>query len=123
MFVPSVGPRRHSVAETRQRAVGAWLAGDALDSRQIALGIGFVLVVRQPRNAFAQTVASPYCVRHAPGAPVSTPLDWKEVRPTLKPVDFNLGNFAKRLAKPDPWADFFKIRQDLMPALKAVRNL
>lgn len=75
------------------------------------------------RNGFAQTVVSPFCVRHAPGAPVSTPLDWKEVRPTLKPVDFNLGNFAKRLAKPDPWADFFKVRQDLMPALKAVRNL
>jgi bifunctional non-homologous end joining protein LigD len=75
------------------------------------------------RNGFAQTVASPYCVRHAPGAPVSTPLDWKEVRPALKPADFNLGNFANRLEKPDPWADFFKSRQDLKPALKAVRNL
>jgi bifunctional non-homologous end joining protein LigD len=75
------------------------------------------------RNGFAQTVVSPFCVRHAPGAPVSTPLDWKEVRPTLKPADFNLGNFARRLEKPDPWADFFKIRQDLGPALKAVRNL
>jgi bifunctional non-homologous end joining protein LigD len=75
------------------------------------------------RNGFAQTVVSPFCVRHAPGAPVSTPLAWKEVRPTLKPVDFNLGNFEKRLEKPDPWADFFASRQDLKPALKAVRNL
>jgi bifunctional non-homologous end joining protein LigD len=75
------------------------------------------------RNGFAQTVASPYCARHAPGAPVSTPLDWKEVRPTLVPADFNLGNFADRLEKPDPWADFFKSRQDLKPALKAMRNL
>jgi bifunctional non-homologous end joining protein LigD len=75
------------------------------------------------RNGFAQTVVSPYSVRHAPGAPVSTPLDWKEVRQTLKPVDFNLGNFEKRLAKPDPWADFFESRQDLKPALRAVKNL
>jgi bifunctional non-homologous end joining protein LigD len=66
---------------------------------------------------------SPFCARHAAGAPVSTPLNWTEVRPNLKPVDFNIGNFEKRLAKPDPWAGFFESRQDLKPALKAVRNL
>jgi len=75
------------------------------------------------RNGFAQTVVSPYCVRRFPRAPVSTPLDWKEVRPALKPSDFNLGNFAARLEKPDPWAGFFARRQDLKPALKAVRSL
>jgi bifunctional non-homologous end joining protein LigD len=75
------------------------------------------------RNGFAQTVVSPLCVRHAPGAPVSTPLAWKEVRPSLKPADFNLGNFAARLKKPDPWSDFFASRQDLKPALKALRSL
>ena len=75
------------------------------------------------RNGFAQTVVTPFCVRHAPGAPVSTPLDWKEVRPALKPADFNLGNFARRLEKPDPWADFFASRQNLTRALKAVKNL
>ncbi len=75
------------------------------------------------RNGFAQTVVSPFCVRHAPGAPVSTPLDWKEVTASLKPADFNLGNFAARLEKTDPWADFFASRQDLKPALKALKNL
>jgi bifunctional non-homologous end joining protein LigD len=75
------------------------------------------------RNGFAQTVVSPFCVRHAPGAPVSTPLDWKEVRPSLKPADFNIGNFADRLKKKDPWEDFFDSRQDLKPAMKAVSRL
>jgi len=75
------------------------------------------------RNGFAQTVVSPFCVRHAPGAPVSTPLDWKEVTPSLKPADFNLGNFEARLKKPDPWADFFESRQPLDRALKALRRL
>jgi bifunctional non-homologous end joining protein LigD len=75
------------------------------------------------RNGFAQTVVSPFCVRHAPGAPVSTPLDWTEVRPTLKPSDFNLGNFEARLKKPDPWADFFESRQSLDRALKALKRL
>lgn len=75
------------------------------------------------RNGFAQTVVSPFCVRHAPGAPVSTPLDWTEVRPTLKPSDFNLGNFEERLKKPDPWAGFFESRQSLDRALKALKRL
>ena len=75
------------------------------------------------RNGFAQTVVSPFCARHAPRAPVSTPLAWKEVSPRLDPGDFNIGNFAKRLERSDPWEDFFASRQDLKPAMKAVRNL
>jgi bifunctional non-homologous end joining protein LigD len=75
------------------------------------------------RNGFAQTVVSPFCVRHAPGAPVSTPLDWKEVAPSLKPADFNLGNFGERLRKADPWAEFFASRRDLKPAIKALKSL
>jgi hypothetical protein len=50
---------------------------------------------------FAQTVVSPYCVRRAAKAPVSTPLAWSEVRPTLDPSEFNLGNFDRRLVKKD----------------------
>jgi bifunctional non-homologous end joining protein LigD len=75
------------------------------------------------RNGFAQTVVSPYSVRRAPKAPVSTPLAWSEVKPTLKPAAFNLGNFGERLAKNDPWADFYDSRQDITGALKAVRSL
>ena len=75
------------------------------------------------RNGFAQTVVSPYSVRRAPKAPVSTPLAWSEVKLSLKPSDFHIGNFAKRLAKKDPWADFFESRQPLEGALKAIRSL
>ena len=75
------------------------------------------------RNGFAQTVASPWCARHAPHAPVSTPLSWKEVLPDLEPSDFNLGNFEERLKRADPWADFFGSRQDLKPAMKALKGL
>jgi bifunctional non-homologous end joining protein LigD len=75
------------------------------------------------RNGFAQTVVSPYCVRRAPKAPVSTPLAWSEVTPTLDPASFNLGNFGKRLGKSDPWADYFESLQPIAEALKAVRRL
>jgi bifunctional non-homologous end joining protein LigD len=75
------------------------------------------------RNGFAQTVVAPYSVRRASRAPVSTPLSWSEVKPTLEPSDFHIGNFARRLAKKDPWADFFGNRQPLEGALKAIRSL
>ncbi len=72
------------------------------------------------RNAFAQTVVAPYSVRRRPRAPVSTPLDWSEVKPTLKPERFNLGNFERRLAEPDPWASFFRRRQSLKAAITSL---
>ena len=72
------------------------------------------------RNGFSQTVVSPYCVRRALGAPVSTPLSWSEVLPSLNPANFNMGNFHERLQKKDPWADFFANRQSLAKAMKSV---
>jgi bifunctional non-homologous end joining protein LigD len=75
------------------------------------------------RNGFAQTVVSPYCVRRYPRAPVSTPLDWSEVKPDLDPGAFNMGNFEKRLRRKDPWAGFFTSRQSLKPAMEAVKRL
>ena len=75
------------------------------------------------RNGFGQTVTAPYCVRRRPKAPVSTPLDWSEVKPSLDPARFNLTTFDKRLAGADPWKDFFRHRQALGPALRAVEGL
>ena len=65
------------------------------------------------RNAFGATVVAPYSVRRRAKAPFSMPLNWPDVKPSLDPSDFNLGNFEKALAGPDPWKDFFKSRQSL----------
>ena len=75
------------------------------------------------RNGFAQTVVAPFSVRRAPRAPVSTPIAWSEVRPTLEPADFNLGNFRRRLSLVNPWTAFFDSRQSLKRALKSVATL
>lgn len=75
------------------------------------------------RNAFGQTVVSPYSVRRRPHAPVSTPLAWSEVTEALRAEDFTIGNFAARLKKRDPWAGFFGRRQALEPALDALKSL
>ena len=75
------------------------------------------------RNGFAQTVVSPYSVRRRAKAPVSTPLDWSEVKPSLVPSEFNIGSFAKRVKRADPWKDFFESRQSIAGASKAVKKL
>ena len=72
------------------------------------------------RNGFGQTVVAPYSVRRRPHAPVSTPLDWKEVKSSLDPASFNIGNFAKRAKSKDPWEDFLNSRQSLKAAAKLV---
>jgi bifunctional non-homologous end joining protein LigD len=72
------------------------------------------------RNAFGQTVVTPFSVRRRPKAPVSTPLDWSEVTPKLDPAKFNIGNFGERLRRADPWADFFRARQSIQAAAKAL---
>jgi bifunctional non-homologous end joining protein LigD len=75
------------------------------------------------RNAFAQTVASAWSVRRFPHATVSTPLAWREVKPTLDPGRFTLRTIGARVRRADPWADFFRRRQDLRPALRALARL
>lgn len=75
------------------------------------------------RNGFGQTVVAPYSVRRRAKAPISTPLDWSEVRPTLVPSDFNLGNFVRRLQREDPWSNFFESRQSLKKASRLLKGL
>lgn len=51
------------------------------------------------QNNFGQTLAAPYSVRAKPGAPVSTPLHWKEVKKGLNPKDFTIKNVIRRFKK------------------------
>jgi bifunctional non-homologous end joining protein LigD len=64
------------------------------------------------RNAFAQTIVTPYSVRRRPHAPVSTPLEWDEVTPRLDPARFNVRTFV-RTRRGEPWKDFWRRRQSL----------
>jgi bifunctional non-homologous end joining protein LigD len=75
------------------------------------------------RNGFGQTVVVPYSVRRREQAPISTPLEWSKVKPTLVPSDFNMGNFKQSLQGPGPWEDFFRSRQSLKDATGALRRL
>jgi bifunctional non-homologous end joining protein LigD len=75
------------------------------------------------RNGFGQTVVAPYSVRRREHAPISTPLDWSEVKPSLVPANYNLGNFHKRFRGSGPWENFFSTRQSLKDAMGALKRL
>ncbi len=51
------------------------------------------------QNSQTQTAAAPYSLRPKPGVPVSTPLDWSEVKKGLTPTTYNATNIFNRLKK------------------------
>jgi bifunctional non-homologous end joining protein LigD len=57
------------------------------------------------QNRQIQTIAAPYSLRPKPGATVSMPLHWEEVKHGLKPTDFHIHNALDKIRE-DP--DLFK---------------
>jgi len=73
------------------------------------------------QNKKGQTLASVYSVRPKPGATVSTPLLWKEVKYGLHPSQFNIFNIGKRLDKHgDLFAGVLKEKTNIEKCIKAL---
>lgn len=71
------------------------------------------------QNRKGQTLAAPYSARPKPGATVSTPLKWSEVKPGLKPTDFTIKNIFRRLDKVgDLWKPVLGPGANIEKALK-----
>jgi bifunctional non-homologous end joining protein LigD len=74
------------------------------------------------QNRKGQTVASVYSVRPKPGAPVSTPLEWKEVKHGLRPAQFHMFNTVERLQKKgDLFSAVLKETVDLRKCIKSLK--
>jgi bifunctional non-homologous end joining protein LigD len=71
--------------------------------------------------SMGKTIAAPYVIRAYEAAPVATPLDWKEVRPGLKPTDFRIDNTIQRFERVgDLFAPVLEGGQKLEDALERV---
>ena len=58
------------------------------------------VTIDHAQNSVGRNTAAPYTARARPGAPVSTPLTWKEVADgKLRPPDFTLKTVPKRVKK------------------------
>ena len=77
------------------------------------------------QNGHGKSVAGPYSVRAKPGATVSAPLEWVEVkRKRIRPVDFTIKNIESRLKKKgDLFAQVLRTRQSIDTAVKRISTM
>ena len=71
-----------------------------------------------------KTISAPYVLRAYNGAPVSTPLEWREVVKGLTPAQFHLGNVLERFGRlGDIFQPVLTKRQRLEDALAKLEGL
>jgi bifunctional non-homologous end joining protein LigD len=108
--------------------VRAWLAafieqlerrypGAITSDKRLAARKGKVLI-DYSQNAMGKSIVAPYSVRAKPGAPISTPLRWEEVRERkVRPSDFTLQTVRDRLMKVDDLFFASRDRAQQLPKL------
>jgi bifunctional non-homologous end joining protein LigD len=77
------------------------------------------ILVDTGRNGYSATYAATYTVRARPGAPVSAPCTWEEIKKgEVGPKTFTLRTMAQRVAATgDLWSDLLKNKVSLKRAL------
>ncbi len=76
------------------------------------------------QNGKSKTIAAPYVLRAYDGAPVATPLEWREVKHGLRPAQFHINNAMERFReKGDLFAGVLKQPQRLDEALGKLEKL
>lgn len=76
------------------------------------------------QNRTGQTLASVYSIRPKEGASVSMPLEWEELKPGLRPTDFNIHNALERIKeKGDLFKPVLGKGIDMMKVLELLGNI
>jgi bifunctional non-homologous end joining protein LigD len=76
------------------------------------------------QNRRGQTLAAPYSVRPRPGAPVSTPLGWDELKAGITPADFTLRTMPNRVKeRGDVWKDLISTSFNMEKSLSLLMEL
>ena len=72
-----------------------------------------------------KTIAATFSVRPVPGAPVSAPMTWKELKPSLEPAVYNIETIPARMSrmKRDPFLDAIEKHATLEEALPHLESL
>jgi bifunctional non-homologous end joining protein LigD len=81
------------------------------------------VLVDHRQNGWGKTIASAYSVRPRPGAPVSTPLRWRELTSELDFTAFTMDAVRERVRREgDLFEPVLHGRQALGPALRSLRK-
>jgi bifunctional non-homologous end joining protein LigD len=105
------------------RVVSAELPEIATVTRQVSRRGGKVYL-DYVQNGHGRLLVAPFSVRPLPGAPVSMPLEWREVTPKLDIRKFTIRNAPARMKKlrGDPLLAVLDEKPDLMGALEKLHG-
>jgi bifunctional non-homologous end joining protein LigD len=82
------------------------------------------VLVDHRQNGWGKTIASVYSVRPKPGAPVSTPLRWDELKAGIRPRDFGMDVALRRVEEHgDLYAPVLEDPRPLATAAKTLDGL
>jgi bifunctional non-homologous end joining protein LigD len=106
-------------AEIVARFVAAEHPELVTQERSVAKRAAGKIYIDVSQNAFGRPLAAPYVVRPFPKAPISTPVELRELRRTLRPERFNLKTIFARLEEHgELWRNFWESRQQFENAIR-----
>lgn len=108
-------------AKAFAREVCARMAADSPDQYLISMAKkdrGGKIFLDYLRNDRMSTAVAPLSPRGRPGAPVSWPVAWTQVRKGLDPSRFNIRTVPKLVKDLDAWDAYADSERDLAPAIK-----
>ena len=120
LAVPKSGGPDWTMAKTFAQAVCRRLADEDPDhyvlnmAKSKRTGRIFLDYLRNDRMA---TAVAPFSPRARPGAPVSMPLKWTQVRKGLDPLAYTVRTAVDLRAKGDPWEEYDEAAKPLKPAI------
>ena len=84
-------------------------------AKKVRTGKIFLDYLRNDRMA---TAVAPLSPRGRPGAPVSMPVTWAQVKPGLDPMNYTIRSVPGLLKKTKAWAEYCESEQPLADAIK-----